>query len=62
VFAEALEKITDGELDARPGPEEWTARELVHHMADSEMAPESAHAIRGAVTEAIAAREEGASV
>jgi hypothetical protein len=37
VFVEALEGITDGELDARPGPEEWTAREVVHHMADSEM-------------------------
>ena len=37
VFAEALEGITDGELDARPVPEEWTAREVVHHMADSEM-------------------------
>ena len=37
VFAEALEGITDGELDAPPGPEEWTAREVVHHMADSEM-------------------------
>jgi hypothetical protein len=37
VFAQALEGITDGELDARPGPEEWTAREVVHHMADSEM-------------------------
>ena len=37
VFAEALDGITDGELDARSGPEEWTAREVVHHMADSEM-------------------------
>ena len=37
VFAEALEGISDGELDARPGPEEWSAREVVHHMADSEM-------------------------
>ena len=37
VFAEALEGITDTELDARSGPEEWTAREVVHHMADSEM-------------------------
>src|ERR671919_1644345 len=37
VFAEALEGITDGELDAHPGPAEWTAREVVHHMADSEM-------------------------
>src|ERR687898_1759087 len=37
VFAEAIEGITDGELDARPAPDEWTAREVVHHMADSEM-------------------------
>jgi len=37
VFAEALEGITDDELDARPGPKEWTARQVVHHMADSEM-------------------------
>ena len=37
VFEESLEGITDGELDARPGPEEWSAREVVHHMADSEM-------------------------
>ena len=37
VFAEALEGITDMELDARSEPEEWTAREVVHHMADSEM-------------------------
>ena len=37
VFAEALEGITDTELDARSGPQGWTAREVVHHMADSEM-------------------------
>src|SRR5262245_39741222 len=37
VFADAIEGITDSELDARPGPQEWTAREVVHHMADSEM-------------------------
>ena len=37
VFGESLEGITDGELDARPGPGEWSAREVVHHMADSEM-------------------------
>jgi DinB superfamily len=37
VFAEALEGITDSELDARSGPQEWTPREVVHHMADSEM-------------------------
>ena len=35
--AEALLKITDDELDARPGPNRWTAREIVHHLADSEM-------------------------
>src|SRR5438105_7588267 len=34
---EALKGITDAELDARPGAEEWTAREIVHHLADSEM-------------------------
>jgi hypothetical protein len=35
--AAALEGITDAELDARPGPSEWSAREIVHHLADSEM-------------------------
>jgi DinB superfamily len=30
--------ITDAELDARPtGEGEWTPREVVHHLADSEM-------------------------
>src|SRR5690349_6716677 len=33
----ALAGITDTELDARPGPDEWSAREIVHHLADSEM-------------------------
>jgi hypothetical protein len=33
----ALARITDAELDARPDPAEWTAREVVHHLADSEM-------------------------
>ena len=33
----ALDGITEAELDARPAPEEWTAREIVHHLADSEM-------------------------
>jgi hypothetical protein len=37
VVAEALLKISDKELDARPGPERWSAREIVHHLADSEM-------------------------
>ncbi len=37
VVTEALDGITDAELDARPGPDKWTAREIVHHLADSEM-------------------------
>lgn len=35
--AEALLKITDAELDARPAPGAWSPREIVHHLADSEM-------------------------
>jgi hypothetical protein len=35
--AEALAGATEGELDARPAPGKWTAREIVHHLADSEM-------------------------
>jgi len=35
--AEALLGITEEELDARPGPGKWSAREIVHHLADSEM-------------------------
>jgi hypothetical protein len=34
--AEALQRITPEELDHRPGPGRWTAREIVHHLADSE--------------------------
>jgi DinB family protein len=37
VVAEALVKATDEELDARPAPGKWTPREIVHHLADSEM-------------------------
>ena len=33
----ALAGATDAELDARPGPGKWSAREIVHHLADSEM-------------------------
>jgi hypothetical protein len=35
--AAALEGATGAELDARPAPGKWTAREIVHHLADSEM-------------------------
>ena len=35
--ADALRGATDEELDARPGPGTWSAREVVHHLADSEM-------------------------
>lgn len=34
---ESLADITEAELDARTAPAEWTAREIVHHLADSEM-------------------------
>jgi hypothetical protein len=33
----ALEGATGAELDARPGAGKWSAREIVHHLADSEM-------------------------
>lgn len=36
-IAEALLKITPDELDARQAPGRWSAREIVHHLADSEM-------------------------
>src|SRR3970040_742237 len=36
-FTEALQGISERELDARPAPGKWTAREIVHHLADSEM-------------------------
>lgn len=32
----ALSGITDEELDRRPAPDEWSPREVVHHLADSE--------------------------
>lgn len=57
----ALDGITEVELDARPGPEAWTAREVVHHLADSEMT--SAIRLRRLVAEeapAIDAYDEGA--
>ena len=36
--AEALVGATDEELDAHPVPGKWSAREIVHHLGDSEMA------------------------
>ncbi len=35
--AESLQKVTADQLDARRAPDAWTAREIVHHLADSEM-------------------------
>ena len=37
VVADAVAGATDAELDARPAPGKWTTREIVHHLADSEM-------------------------
>lgn len=34
--ADALSGATDLDLDHRPSPDEWTPREIVHHLADSE--------------------------
>ncbi len=35
--AEAVEGLTDAELDTRPTDGGWSARQIVHHLADSEM-------------------------
>jgi hypothetical protein len=35
--AEALLKITPEELDFKLDPKRWSVREIVHHLADSEM-------------------------
>jgi DinB superfamily len=35
--AAALAGANENELDVRPAPGKWTAREIVHHLADSEM-------------------------
>lgn len=37
VVAEALAGIEPRELDAHPAPGKWSPREIVHHLADSEM-------------------------
>jgi DinB superfamily len=33
----ALDGATDAQLDRAPAPGKWTARQIVHHLADSEM-------------------------
>ncbi|HVL53870.1 MAG TPA: DinB family protein [Vitreimonas sp.] len=33
---DAVSGVTEDELDRRPAPGEWTAREVVHHLADSD--------------------------
>lgn len=35
--SDALAGATEGELDAHPAPGKWSPREIVHHLADSEM-------------------------
>jgi hypothetical protein len=37
VVEAAIGEVGSGGLDRRPAPGEWTARETVHHLADSEM-------------------------
>lgn len=37
VITEALAGITDAELDTPEAPGEWSPRQVVHHLADSEM-------------------------
>src|SRR2546430_356503 len=34
---DALAGITNAELDRKPSPTDWSPREVVHHLADSEM-------------------------
>jgi uncharacterized damage-inducible protein DinB len=37
IFREAIENLTDEQLDTPYRPEGWTVRQLVHHVADSHM-------------------------
>ncbi len=37
VVAKAVADASDEELDRHPAPNKWSAREIVHHLADSEM-------------------------
>jgi hypothetical protein len=36
-FAAVVARLSDAELDARPFPDEWTVREICHHLADGEI-------------------------
>jgi hypothetical protein len=38
LIVDALEDISAAGLDAREAPGEWSPREVIHHLADSEMA------------------------
>lgn len=62
---EAIAGISDEEMDGRPEPGEWTVREIIHHLADSEttsairlrlLVVEDAPAIRGYDQEEFARR------
>ena len=37
VVSDTLLKITPEELDFKPDPKRWSVREIIHHLADSEM-------------------------
>lgn len=37
LVVEALQAISPAEMDAREAPSEWSPREVIHHLADSEM-------------------------
>ncbi len=45
----AIEGMSDAEWDAREAPGEWSPRQVIHHLADSEMA--SAMRIRRLINE-----------
>jgi hypothetical protein len=36
VLEQAVAGLADADLDRRPGPADWTAREVIHHLADAE--------------------------
>jgi hypothetical protein len=37
VLSDAVAGLTDPEIDAPPAPDKWSAREVIHHLADSEL-------------------------